>query len=439
LRKQFASPVLAILLAACGGAEVQRESVLQPEKPADAAKPGPDESATAVDPAKAPESKADDPEKAKLASFLASDGLSRLRSGNLQEGRDKLAEAVATGAADAVAYYNLGVAEFLTEDRSSAERHALKALELSGGSPRALGLYLAVMSASGRMAETVPALEKLASDKPDSVGLRNAVSRAKVALGRPGDALRESSELLKKDEANTEIMRTIAMAYVASKRDEAAEYVLGRILEVDKKDAISLDMLGQIWARRGDNAKAMGFFQQAIAADARLSDAHNNLGVLYHIAGDYESAIKEFEAAIQGSPFYVAALMNLGNAYRKSMNFARAEEFYRKALNFDATCADCYFNLGVAALENKPATKDESAHYRRAIDYLKQYREMRRGPTAKDEEAEKYLDEARRMAEYLEKEERAAPAPAPEPAPAPAPEPAPTPEPAPAPPTGGQG
>jgi len=339
------------------------------------------------------------------AESLTEDGLSLLRAGRIEEGRDALMKAVDTGAAGALAYFNLAVAEYRLGDSFSAGENARVAVQLSGRSDKSVNLYSQIMLSAGKPHVLRSVLDDLVEGDPDSVAVENMVARAKIAQGKAADGLRHASNLLKKDQTNVEVMKTIARAYLAMKRNEAASLVMHQTLEL-KRDAEVLDMLGQMSARKGKGREAIVYFKEALDLDSNLIDARNNLGVLYHEAGDYTSAAAEFKVALAQLPDYSIAHMNLGNSYRKLLQFEKAEKAYRAAIEIESNCADCYFNLGVNALENKGIGKDEPGHYRKAIEYFTRYKEIRGGPPGRDDKVEKYLDEARRMSEYLEKEAR---------------------------------
>ncbi len=405
--------LIAGLAASCGGSQVVREA--EPVEPlASESRPAaPSEAPTAPTATTTPA-----PTEVALVepdTTAVPEAVSLLKEGRLEEGRDRLARAVAAGSDDPAAYYNLALAEERLGRPDAAVEAARKAVEMSRGAEKALRLYSDLMVRAGRAGALRADLDALARTWPDSVAVGNARARALIEDGRPAEALRLASDLLKKDETNLEVMKTIALAYRALQHPGAARLVLNQVLETTRDPEV-LDLLGQMAARDGESRKAIAFFQEAIQGDPNLADAHLNLGVLYHEAGDYEAAIGAFEAAIRVDPAYAPAYMNLGNSYRKLGRFDQAEEAYRKALKWDPDCADCYFNLGVAALENRPAGQDEPGHYRKAMEFFAKYKAMRRGPPRRDDPVDKYVDEARRMAEYLEKEaqiRKAAPPPPP--------------------------
>lgn len=407
--------LLAGLVASCGGSQVVREAELGEPLASESRPAAASEAPSAPPTAATPTPAAAEVVPAESDVAAVAEALALLKEGRLEEGRNRLARAVAAGNDNAAAYYNLALAEERLGRGDAAVEAARKAVERSRGAEKALRLYSDLMVRAGRAGALRADLDALARTWPDAVAVGNARARAMIEDGRPAEALRLASDLLKKDETNLEVMKTIALAYLALQHPGAARLVLNQVLETTRDPEV-LDLLGQMAARDGESRKAIAFFQEAVRGDPNLADAHLNLGVLYHEAGDYETAITEFLAAIRVDPAYTLAHLNLGNSYRKLGRFDQAEEAYRKALKTDPDCADCYFNLGVAALENRPAGQDEPGHYRKAMEFFSKYKAMRRGPPRRDDPVDKYVDEARRMAEYLEKEaqiRKAAPPPAP--------------------------
>jgi len=67
-----------------------------------------------------------------------------------------------------------------------------------------------------------------------------------------------------------------------------------------------------------------------------------------YAAGDYEEAIKVYEALAVREPQSVTVFINLGVAYAKTGQFSLAAKAYRRALDIDAKSFPALINLGVA-------------------------------------------------------------------------------------------
>jgi tetratricopeptide (TPR) repeat protein len=71
------------------------------------------------------------------------------------------------------------------------------------------------------------------------------------------------------------------------------EALLNRAVSLDAKCADAWLELGSLSYARRDYGKAIGFFQKAVEADPRMSEAHYKLGIAYDRTGDRERAREE--------------------------------------------------------------------------------------------------------------------------------------------------
>jgi tetratricopeptide (TPR) repeat protein len=109
-----------------------------------------------------------------------------------------------------------------------------------------------------------------------------------------------------------------------------------------------------------------------ILSDPLTAEEHLQLGIAYEKKGEFDNAINEYEAAAKKTP---RAYYYLGNAHFQKKEFGKAEFYYKKAINKEASNADAYNNLawlyyvqrknlaeaeGLAlkAMELNPAKKD---------------------------------------------------------------------------------
>jgi len=88
-------------------------------------------------------------------------------------------------------------------------------------------------------------------------------------------------------------------------------------------------------------------YAQAIELDPTLTDAHVNLGRLYHQAGDRERAEQHYRTALRHAPRDAIAHFNLGAVLEESGRAVEAVQSYHQALATDADFADAHYNLGL--------------------------------------------------------------------------------------------
>jgi tetratricopeptide (TPR) repeat protein len=91
--------------------------------------------------------------------------------------------------------------------------------------------------------------------------------------------------------------------------------------------------------------EAMRYYQQAIALQPTLPEAHNNLGHLYARQHQLAAAIEEFHAAVAAKPDYAIARNNLGSTYLMTGQEPLAVQEFLAALRLDRDYATPYYNL----------------------------------------------------------------------------------------------
>ncbi|MGH7299057.1 MAG: tetratricopeptide repeat protein [Candidatus Rokuibacteriota bacterium] len=88
-------------------------------------------------------------------------------------------------------------------------------------------------------------------------------------------------------------------------------------------------------------------YEQALALDATLADAHVNLGRLRHHGGDVARAETHYQAAIRLAPGDAVAHFNLAGLLEETGRAADAVKTYQRALAVDPDFADAHYNLGL--------------------------------------------------------------------------------------------
>ena len=111
--------------------------------------------------------------------------------------------------------------------------------------------------------------------------------------------------------------------------------------------------------------EAQRAYEKALELDPTMSDAHLNLGKLYHDAGMLKKSEPHYHAAIQHAAGDAAPYYNLGVLLEDLKRPREAVVFYRKALQRDPAFADAHFNLGLL-LESQEKRKEAFTHLRTA-------------------------------------------------------------------------
>ncbi|MGH7349992.1 MAG: tetratricopeptide repeat protein, partial [Candidatus Rokuibacteriota bacterium] len=88
-------------------------------------------------------------------------------------------------------------------------------------------------------------------------------------------------------------------------------------------------------------------YEQALALDATLADAHVNLGRLCHQEGDRARAETHYQAAIRLAPRDAVAHYNLAGLLEETGRADAAVRAYQDSLAADPDFADAHYNLGL--------------------------------------------------------------------------------------------
>jgi len=106
-------------------------------------------------------------------------------------------------------------------------------------------------------------------------------------------------------------------------------------------------------------------YEKALELDPAMSDAHMNLGKLYHDAGMLKKCESHYQAAVKHAPDEAAPYYNLGVLLEDLKRPREAVVFYREALKRDPAFADAHYNLGLL-LESLEIKKEAFTHLRAA-------------------------------------------------------------------------
>lgn len=106
-------------------------------------------------------------------------------------------------------------------------------------------------------------------------------------------------------------------------------------------------------------------YRRALELEPEMSEAHLNLGRLYHEAGMLKESEAHYRAAMESAPDDAAPHFNLGVLLEDLKRPQEAVRSYQEALARDPDFADAHYNLGLV-LESLGRKREAFAHLRTA-------------------------------------------------------------------------
>jgi tetratricopeptide (TPR) repeat protein len=216
-------------------------------------------------------------------------------------------------------------------------------------------------------------------------------ARAHAGLGRAASMRRDDAAAAKHyekalvDESGEQAHYALAMAYRRLGRVAEAEEQL-RLSEKATGELSSNDPLmgavqrleigGSFEFRQGLDRLAERNFEQAMihfqnvlrVKPEMAADAHYCIGNIRIRQGEPDLAIHQYKQALALRPKYRGAWSNLGTAYMKKREYAKASECYEREIEHRPREPQAHANLG-EALEHLGRMDEAIEHYLRAVEF----------------------------------------------------------------------
>jgi|SRR5579871_2526049 len=138
-----------------------------------------------------------------------------------------------------------------------------------------------------------------------------------------------------------------------------------------KNNAILLNKTGIAYHQMLELDVAKKYYDRAIKANPKYSEAINNLGTIYYAKKSYRRAVSEYRRALRINPGSASIYSNLGTAYFARKDYQRASENWQHALQLDPDVFESRSTRGVL-LQERSVDERAKFHYYMAKMYAKQ-------------------------------------------------------------------
>lgn len=199
----------------------------------------------------------------------------------------------------------------------------------------------------GRLDKAIEEFEILRKMAPKSVEIIRYAARLYSLNEQPHEAVRLVEKAVALDPENDSLYHSLSLAYMAvEKYDLAIENMRTAIRLNDSKDAYYFE-LGALLERKEKYSAAIDNMQRAIELNPMHSNAHNFIGYMYALEGQYlDKALDHLKKALSIQPRNGYFLDSLGWIYFKKGEAEKALTEIKKAMVYVAPDPVLYDHLG---------------------------------------------------------------------------------------------
>lgn len=186
------------------------------------------------------------------------------------------------------------------------------------------------------------------------------MGNAMAVEGNLRGALGKLLEAVKLDPDNVDLNHQIAVVLRNLGQYDLSLKYFQRTLTLDPKLSDARNNLGTLYLLMEKWDPAIDCFQKAVADLLYKTPqyAYNNMGYAYYKKGDYARAIESYQQALRSSRSYTVAYANLGQAYDAKGDLDEAVAAYKQAVFYAPK--DAAAHLGLARVLLKQAKKKEA-------------------------------------------------------------------------------
>ncbi|MEM9491354.1 MAG: tetratricopeptide repeat protein, partial [Myxococcota bacterium] len=270
--------------------------------------------------------------------------------------RDRLAAAVAADDRLWEAWHNLGVVHYLVGEDEQAVAAFGKTLDINPSHVASLLARAEVHRGAGRgdraREDYAAVIARGGEDQADLV--RDATARLASLLREERkykDAVEVVRNTLRTSGASAKVYVELGLVYLAQGRDELAELVLIKAIELDDKEPSAHNGMALLALKRGQSQEAFDRFDFATSLDPNYIDARFNKASVLLDAGDFGRAKAELTAVVDSKPDDFSARVALGLACRGLGEYDQAKSHWERVVSRASPRSqvrgDALFNLAI--------------------------------------------------------------------------------------------
>jgi type IV pilus assembly protein PilF len=166
-------------------------------------------------------------------------------------------------------------------------------------------------------------------------------------------SIESTLEALKVDPDLAPAYNHLALVYMETKRYPKSEEAFAKALQLQPAYPEVYNNMGVMYNRQERYMEAVTSFEKALAYDNYKTpeNAYTNLGFAYFKLGDLARAKIFHQKALDVVPQFCLAEKNLGDVYTKEKNFQKASDYYEQAVTNCPLYQESQYKLGLVLMK----------------------------------------------------------------------------------------
>lgn len=276
----------------------------------------------------------------KLGQVLTEKGL-------LDEAVAELSTAATLYPRNADVVVSLSRAQFLKKDLRGAGRTLESAVASGLDAAKIYAALAEVYEADGHFENAIPAMRLAVQRDPENEAYHFRYGLLLTDSHAPAAGIVRLQEALTQFPNSARLWLALGIAQLTYGKNVEAENSFNRSLALDTKAVPALAYLGMTYAERGAYEKAIGFYKQALALNARLAALHYLVAdTMLKISNpDTNSAEKYLRRALELDPNLGAAYLTLGRLFARTDRYSEAAPLLERAVSLQPELPEAHYQL----------------------------------------------------------------------------------------------
>ena len=224
-----------------------------------------------------------------------------------------------------------------------------------------------VLASSGKLTESNAMLEKLIQQLPDVLELRISLGLNRQKMGQHALAVAELEEVIKRMPQSAITHFNLALSYYEMGQPDPAIPHLQAALALEPYYTRAEELLGTIWSRKKDYARARASFEHLLKIAPDNYAAQFNLGVIAAFEGKWDEGESRLRRVLQIDPNSAEAHNALGSLYLRRGALVQAKAAFTEAIRIRPGFAWAHYNLGLA-LDREDKKEEAARAFRAALN-----------------------------------------------------------------------